>query len=183
MESFDLLKLPWLGLGLGLSFFRGNWVKVLNPWPNLAQRWKVSTGSSYAKTPSRFMSRVLHEILAMRATLESGHQCPESIRQSDFDDSFWTVHHRHMVYIRLNFFWLDCAFLHLNFRVWNFRWKGISFKLKNFQVQKKRDLKQSVSVTNAGTVAQSDSLGTFDKMHSDQFYVWVMLDSCSIQSH
>ena len=81
------------------------------------------------------------------------------------------------------FFWLDCAFLHLNFRVWNFRWKGISFKLKNFQVQKKRDLKQSVSVTNAGTVAQSDSLGTFDKMHSDQFYVWVMLDSWSIQSH
>ena len=44
-------------------------------------------------------------------------------------------------------------------------------RLKNFQVQKQRDLKQSVSVTNAGTVAQSDSVGTFDKMHSDQFYV------------
>ena len=100
------------------------------------------------------MNRVLREILAIRATLEVGHRCPESFRQSDIDDSSWTDHYRHMAYFRPPFFLLECAFLHLTFRVWNFRWNEI----KEFSSSEKRDLKQSVSVTNAGTVAQSDSV-------------------------
>ena len=181
MDSFDLLKLPWLGLGLG--FFR------------------ISDKSHYHETPGQTLLKgerfqpvqVMQKLPRdQNSTRDIGYESNSWVRPSmsgvyqtiGLMSEWWLIlDHLPPSYGLHQIFWLDCAFLHLNFRVWNFRWKWISFKLKNFQVQKKRDLKQSVSVTNAGTVAQSDSLGTFDKMHSDQFYVWVMLDSCSIQSH
>ena len=79
------------------------------------------------------MNRVLREILAIRATLEVGHRCPESFRQSDIDDSSWTDHYRHMAYFRPPFFYVNVLFC-----IWLSEFEILDgMRLKNFQVQKK----------------------------------------------